>query len=48
MLEEFDSTPRPPYQPETELVSDGEINKLFDIFKTVDIPSLVAVFYTVL
>jgi len=29
ILEELDLTPRSPYHPETELVSDGEIDKLF-------------------
>jgi len=48
ILEELDSTPRSPYHPETELVSDGEIDKLFDILKEVDISSPVAVFYAVL
>jgi len=44
ILEELESTPRSPYQPETELVSDEEFVKLFNILKDVDIPSPVAVF----
>jgi len=45
ILEELDTTPRSPYHPDTELVSDGEIDNFLDIFKEIDIPSPVAVFY---
>jgi len=45
ILEELDTTPRSPYHPDTELLSDEEIDIFLDIFKEIDIPSPVAVFY---
>jgi len=44
-VEELEATPRSLYQPETQLVSDEEIDKLFNILKEVDILSPVEVFH---